>query len=187
MTFASSDRQGILCRSCPKNRGSYRVLLGIYGTAPYGRGCISLSTTISCVFYRIPPVRAASYLSRCAGDVLRFRFHCFPLASEPPMSSESSAIFGDASFLVRRYRPTFHAPLTIATIPTALPSTLIPGIAIAAAVRTVTATLNSYRGERRCSEPAGSPGGTAGSLCSGSWSVNAAPIPRLSAKRLFLK
>src|SRR5580658_9032942 len=35
MTSRYGEGQGILCRSCPKNTGSFRQLLGIYGMTLY--------------------------------------------------------------------------------------------------------------------------------------------------------
>jgi hypothetical protein len=91
MTSHCSDRQGILCRSCPKNRGSFRQLPVIYGTTYYKKGINPLSTTISWAFAQSAPVRSNGYLLKSTLD-----------RANPPDRKFFATIF--------RNRPEFAAP-----------------------------------------------------------------------------
>jgi hypothetical protein len=171
MTFACSERQGIPCRSCPKNRGLFRVLLGIYGICRYRMGIDPISTTISCIF---------DCLSTCSLDRLLFavissglfqfflrfaRPSCARYSAPAPskfhalyaircacsgVSSTNSNPYGCLNLWPTRpaatgagctVSPSDNSPLTMADIPALLISTLIPGSTHRLQSRTVIAAL----------------------------------------------
>jgi hypothetical protein len=163
MTFACSERQGIPCRSCPKNRGLFRVLLGIYGICRYRMGIDPISTTISCIF---------DCLSTCSLDRLLFAvissglFQFFLRFARPscarysaPAPSKFHALYA-IRCACSGVSSTNSNPYSCLNLWPTRPNAGPPLPVRAAPYRPPTTAHSPWRTSLRCSSPRSSPGST---------------------------